>query len=143
MRTVVVLFGPPGAGKTTTARASGLVVLDRDDPQWSGEAQFAAALDSLGAASRARAVVIRSGATSTARRRVVEQVRATHWFLVLAPREELARRVRARRREDLVRTLAGIDRWFRRFDRDDDVPDFPGWAAALAPPALGVTSTDW
>ena len=143
MRTVVLLCGPPGAGKTTAARASGLLVFDRDDPQWSGEADFVEALRALGRQAQARAVVIRSGSTSTARAKAAALVGATHVFLVTAPRDELVRRVRRRGRVDLVQSIAGVDRWFERHDRADGIRDFPGWAVALSPPSLGVTSHDW
>ena len=66
-RLVVLLFGPAGAGKTTAARSSGLTVFDRDDEKWSGERQFTQALRRLALDPSARAVVIRSGATSSAR----------------------------------------------------------------------------
>ncbi len=138
-RIVVLLCGPPGAGKSTAARASGLSVFDRDDARWRTDAEFAAALDRVGADTAARAVVIRAGATSTARARAARTVAATSTFVMLAPRDVLIDRVRRRGRGDRVRTIAGVDRWLARFDRDDGVRDFPGWAAALAPD-LGVSS---
>lgn len=128
-RLVVVLFGPPGAGKTTAARASGLPVFDRDDPHWRGEAEFRAALRSLGRQRQARAVVIRAGASSRARRSAAQLVGATHVYLLNAPRDELKRRLIERRRDDWRGTLMGVDRWHEQHDRDDGVPDFPGWDA--------------
>lgn len=145
MREVILLCGPPGAGKTTAARASPLAVFDRDDDHWTSEQQWRAALARLARDRTARAVVIRSGATSLARARAAATIRATHVFLLLAPRDELRRRVRARARADKVGTLVGIDRWLASFDRDDRAPDFPGWAALLAPTddEPGVTSIEW
>lgn len=77
-RLVVVLFGPPGAGKTTIARESPLAVYDRDDDAWiaGGDIAFRRALDQLGANPGGRAVVIRSGASSSARAKTMRQVAA-------------------------------------------------------------------
>lgn len=143
-RHVVLLCGPPGAGKTTAAHASGLTVYDRDDAQWQSDAHWNAELAKLGRARSVQAVVIRSGATSSARARTARLIAATQVFIVLAPREELRRRVRARGREDMVRTLMGIDRWLGRFDRDDQARDFLGWDTLdLQLEQAGTTSTDW
>lgn len=135
-RLVVVLFGPPGAGKTTAARASGLQVYDRDDPHWSGEAQFRAALQHLGAMPGARAVVIRAGASSSARATTARMVGATHTYLLNAPRAELKRRLIERHRDDWRGTLLGVDRWHEQHDRADGVADWPGWDA------LGTTPVE-
>ena len=144
VRQVVVLCGPPGAGKTTAARESGLEVFDRDDDRWLNDAEFRLALKRLGERSSARAVVIRSGATSTARATTAELVRATAVYLLLLPPADLKRRVRARGRADLIRSHRGIDYWFERFDRNDGTPDFPGWAVALdSTPNLGKQSATW
>ena len=144
MRRVVLLCGPPGAGKTTAARASGLPVFDRDDEQWTSEAQFREALQAVGQTRGARAVVIRTAATSSARRATAEMIGATHTLLLMRPRDELMRRVRQRDRGDMVGTLRGIDRGFETFDDFDSVPRFISWRALDAePPRAAVTSTDW
>lgn len=142
MRRVILLCGPPGAGKTTIARASGLEVFDRDDAAWTTEAEFRSALDDLGHRRVADAVVIRAGATSSARRRWADLVRATHTYLVLEPPDIAASRVRARGRDDMVRTLAGIRKWWTAFDHDDAAPRFTSWAALDQPDDLGLMTSD-
>lgn len=132
MRRVVLLFGPAGAGKTTAARESGLRVFDRDDDQWSGERQFTDALAGLALEQSARAVVIRSGATSSARRKAAQLVRATETYLVTAPPKECIRRVQRRGREDKRFGVASVGRWFDLFDHEDGVRAFPGWDAVDA-----------
>lgn len=131
-RLVVVLCGPAGAGKTTAARSSGLDVYDRDDPEWSGERQFTARLAELATDPRVRAVVIRSGATSSARAKAAKLTGATHVFLMTEPLSELERRVRERNRADKVAGLTSLRSWFERHDRADGVRDFPGWPAVFA-----------
>lgn len=142
-RLVVVLCGPAGAGKTTAARASGLEVFDRDDPEWSSEKQFTTRLADLARDPRARAVVIRSGATSSARARARKLTNATHVFVMTAPLPELERRVRERNRADYVAGLQSLRSWFERFERDDGVADFPGWTPVLAGGQPLRTSESW
>lgn len=144
MRRVVLLCGPPGAGKTTAARASGLTVFDRDDVHWRSERQFREGLAEIGRQRGARAVVIRSGATSTARAKTETLIGATHVFVLLAPRAVLQQRIRDRGRADKVTTLIAVDTWLDRFDRADGIVDFPGWGALDVDATVpGVTSTDW
>ncbi|MHA7145456.1 nucleoside/nucleotide kinase family protein [Arthrobacter sp. TmT3-37] len=141
-RRVVLLCGPPGAGKTTAAKQSGLKVFDRDDSEWESERQFTEAIAKLAIDPNAQAVVIRSGASSSARNSVRSQIGATHTFVLLEDPDELARRVRQRARADRVYTIAGIKKWFARHDREDGVQIFPGWSA-IGETDLGVTSEDW
>lgn len=142
-RVVVVLCGPPGAGKTTVARTSGLEVFDRDDSKWSSEAQFRAALRRLAADPSARAVVIRSGATSSARWAARRLVGATHCYLLRVDERTARERVQARERSDKVRVLAGLPKWYADFDHADKVEGFPGWRTVLAGPQVGPRSRSW
>lgn len=118
-------------------------MFDRDDPEWSSEKRFTTRLADLARDPFARAVVIRSGATSSARARASRLTNATHVFLLTEPLPELERRVRERNRADKVAGLQSLRSWFSRHDRDDGAPDFPGWAAVFAGSADLDTSEAW
>lgn len=134
-RAVILLCGPSGAGKTTLAKQSGLTVYDRDDPHWTGEKHFIAALTRIGQDPTARVVVIRAAATSHSRRNWATLTRATATYLVVESQAECARRITSRRRADVKGTLASLPKWFGTFDNDDNVPQFRTWAHVDIPPA--------
>lgn len=126
-RHVILLCGPPGAGKTTLAHQSGLTIYDRDDPHWTNDTDFNNALTTLGHTPNAQAVVIRAGATTTARNTTRQQIGATHTYLVLLDPTEAAHRITQRNRADKTKTLAGLTTWWKRHDNNDHTPTFPGW----------------
>lgn len=120
-RRVVLVCGPPGAGKSTYARSLGLDVYDRDDPRWrNDEATFTAVTSRLAGDFTARAVVIRSGATRAARAAAAARVGATQ-VVVLAPEPATCiRRVRGRGRPwpAMPRQIAAVREWFRQYEPD-------------------------
>ena len=97
-RRVVLVCGPPGAGKTTYARSLGLQVYDRDDPQWASEKQFVAAIRRLRHEANAQAVVIRTGATASARDRAAALIGATEIEILDVDLETCIQRIRQRGR---------------------------------------------
>lgn len=119
-RRVVVICGPPGSGKTTWARQSGLTVYDRDDPGWASEKQFRAALSRLAHNPAAQAAVIRAGATRRARKQAAELVDATDVIVLDVPAEECQRRIRERKASGSMRTqMATVTDWWSRYEPGD------------------------
>lgn len=135
MRTVILLFGPAGAGKTTTARQApdGYTIYDRDDPPWRHhtEAHFRQAIAAIAHNPQAKAVIIRAGATSTARAAATRLTAATHGYLIKPDKATCHQRAGHRRRHDVHTNHASIETWFARFDHNDGCPLWPGWAVVL------------
>lgn len=111
-RRVVLLCGPPGAGKTTWARRSGLTVYDRDDHHWRTEAHFAAAIKQLRHVPDAQAVVIRAGAAWRTRARTSTLIGATEVVVLDTAPEVCIRRIIARDRPGIEKQIAGVRTWW-------------------------------
>lgn len=124
-RRVVLVCGPPGAGKTTLAKSLGLEVYDIDDPQWGNdEARFKAALEHLNRDLDAQAVVIRSGATRTARAKAAALIGATETRVVTTPEAECIKRVVARNRPrpPIKVQIAAVESWWMKYEPDTEGP---------------------
>jgi hypothetical protein len=122
-RTVVLICGPPGAGKTTKAKRleadDGLQVFDLDDPEWGGsQKNFNAALRQIGTDPAARAVVIRAGATLSARQKAADMVGATTVEVLAVDAETCRKRIVERKRErpSLRTQIAAVRFWWQNYE---------------------------
>lgn len=149
-RRVVLIAGPPGAGKTTLARSLGLDVFDVDDTFWSGdESRFRVALLEIAADADARAAVIRSGATRSARAAAADLVGATQVTVLATDLETCISRIRQRARPvpPVQHQIAAARRWWSQYE-PGGVPLAPGARSASSPRRRGGggalrPSRDW
>lgn len=121
-RRVVLICGPPGAGKTTYAHTLGLKVYDLDDPEWSGsDALFRAALVGVREDRGARAAVIRTGATKSARQKASTNCGATEVVVLDTPLPVCVARIKQRNRTQppLAFQVDGARRWWRTYEPGD------------------------
>lgn len=122
MRRVVLIFGPPGSGKTTLAHTLGLQVFDRDDPHWRNEQHFSAALKAIGLNPHAQAAVIRAGASSTSRKRTATLTKATEQRILDVDPDTCIARVH-RRGRNVQREVAGVRQWWAVYTKQAKRPD--------------------
>lgn len=119
-RKVVLICGPPGAGKTTYAHTLGLEVYDLDDEQWGyNEGLFRAALIRVREDPRARAVVIRSAATVSARQRAASMCAATDVVIIETDLTTCIQRIKKRNRtaSPLRYQINGAKQWWETYER--------------------------
>lgn len=112
-RDVVLIVGPPGAGKTTTAQriAAQRRLLHVEREQYPSDNAYTHAVDTLAADPNARLVIVRTCMKPADEAAWQARVSATEVLVVTASDAELTRRIRARNRPQWRAEVAEAKRW--------------------------------
>jgi dephospho-CoA kinase len=146
-REVVLICGPPGAGKSTLAHTLGLAVFDVDDAQWdNNEPLFRAALEQVAKKADARAAVIRSAATMSARQAAANLCGATSVIILETDAKTCTERItqRGRTNKQSIRAqIAAAQDWWRKYEPGQPTLATSGSTAGTQATRSFVTARSW
>ena len=111
MRRVVLIVGPPGAGKSTRAQELGLHHLEWE--HFTNDAAFVAAAKAHCLAPDAQAVVVRCCDTPAEQAEWEQMLDVTETIVLDTPLDECKRRIADRRRPRWRGEIVAAERWWQ------------------------------